>query len=315
MKLRSALLLGLGGGAGLVGGLALLNRSLLLDDLPPMLPGATHDWSWRGWRVRYTTLGEGPPLVLVHGVHAAASSFEMDRIFETLAQRHTVYALDLLGFGKSERPATAYTGNLYADLVSDLLTEVVRRPAVLLGSSLGSAYAAAAAARHPDLVRALILISPTDQTDSGLTGRAFGALLGLPVLGTAAFNGLVSRVSIRRYLGKVYADPAQVDASLIDQSWAVSHQPNARLGPAAFIGGRLDLPFEQQMSKVRAPILVLLGDHPPVGPAASDATLGRLGGELASRRIEGAGQLPHQEAPNLVVEQIETWLDTLVDAR
>jgi pimeloyl-ACP methyl ester carboxylesterase len=44
-------------------------------------------------------LGEGSPIVLVHGVHAAASSFEMRGIFEPLSQRHTVYAVDLLGFG------------------------------------------------------------------------------------------------------------------------------------------------------------------------------------------------------------------------
>src|SRR3954471_24952414 len=99
-------------GAGLAAGSAVLaaaNRLLLLDDLPPTLPGAMHDWSWQGWRVRYTTMGEGPPLVLVHGIHAAASSFEMRNVFEPLSQRHTVYALDLLGFGKSERPDVPYS--------------------------------------------------------------------------------------------------------------------------------------------------------------------------------------------------------------
>src|SRR4051812_4883585 len=102
-------------GAALAAGgglLALANRLLLLDDLPPTLPGAMHDWTWRGWRVRSTMLGkglgEGPPLVLVHSVHAAASSFEMRGIFEPLSQRFSVYAVDLLGFGKSERPAAPY---------------------------------------------------------------------------------------------------------------------------------------------------------------------------------------------------------------
>src|SRR5215207_8427029 len=114
----------IGGGAALAGGLALANRALLLDDLPPTLPGAMHDWTWRGWRVRYTTLGQGPPLVLVHSVHAAASSYEMRGIFEPLSQRHTVYAIDLLGFGKSERPDASYTGELYRDLLGAFLGEV-----------------------------------------------------------------------------------------------------------------------------------------------------------------------------------------------
>ena len=114
--------------------MALANRALLLDDLPPTLPGSMHDWTWRGWRVRSTTLGDGPPIVLVHGAHAAASSFEMRGIFEPLSQRHTVYAIDLLGFGKSERPKAPYSGRLYAELLTAFLGEVVGRSAVVVGS-------------------------------------------------------------------------------------------------------------------------------------------------------------------------------------
>ena len=59
---------GLAATFGVIGGLALGNRWLVLDDLPPTLPGAMHDWTWRGYRVRYTTLGSGPSVVLVHGI-------------------------------------------------------------------------------------------------------------------------------------------------------------------------------------------------------------------------------------------------------
>jgi pimeloyl-ACP methyl ester carboxylesterase len=298
----------LGAGAGLAGALALLNRALELDDLPPTLPGALHDWTWRGWRVRYTTLGAGPPMVLVHGVHAAASSFEMDKIFEPLANSHTVYALDLVGFGKSERQATAYSGALYGDLVADFLAEVVKQPAILVGSSLGSAYVVAAAARHRDLVRGLVLFSPTSQTGIGLGGQIFGALLRLPLIGTAAFNLLVSRTSIHRYLERVYANPALIDDASIDQQWTVSHQPNARLAPAAFIAGRLDLPFEASYGRVRAPMLVIRGDHPGLGPETPDSDLERLGGEVTSRRLVEVGQTPHQEEPANVIGLINGWL-------
>ena len=311
MKLRSALLLA-SVGAGLAGGLALLNHSLLLDDLPPTLPGATHDWIWRGWRVRYTALGEGPPLVLVHGVHAAASSYEMDRIFEPLAQRHTVYALDLVGFGKSERPAANYTGDLYADLVGDFLATIVHQPAVVIGSSLGAAYVVAAAARHPEHVRGLVLFSPTSETGMSVGGQVFGALLTLPLVGTALFNGLASRASIGYYLNKVYADQSNIDEPMVHQNWAVSHQPNARLAPAAFLAGRLDLPFGRSAAQVRAPILVIRGDRPGLGPETTDATLRALGARVESRRLDGVGQLPHQEAPDHVVEIIEAWVTATV---
>ena len=303
-----------GGGAALTGGLALANRLLLLDDLPPTLPGAMHDWTWRGWRVRSTTLGETsdaePPIVLVHGVHAAASSFEMRGIFEPLSQHHAAYALDLLGFGKSGRPAAPYSGAVYAELLTAFLGVVVGRPTTLIGSSLGAAYAVEAARLRPSLVDRLVLLSPTGTTSAGIPGQVFGRLLGLPLVGSAAFNVLASRASIQSYLRRVYADPALVDEPLVGQHWATAHQPNARLAPAAFVAGQLDLPLSRPGSPIAAPILVLRGSVPGIGTQASDAELCGLGPHVTIETIDGVGQLPHEEAPDRTLELVEAWLSS-----
>lgn len=297
------------GVAALAGGLALLNRALLLRDLPPTLPGAMHDWRWRGWRVRYTTLGNGPPLVLVHGIHAAASSFEMRNVFEPLSQRYTVYAVDLLGFGKSERPNVGYSAELYADLLRDFLAEVATRaptrPAVLVASSLSAAFAVAAARSRPDLVERLVLLSPSDVTGLGPVGRSLGRLLALPVVGTALFNALVSRGSIERFMTRAYADPWQADHVLVGQQWATAHQPNARLAPAAFVAGRLDRPFWTVPLPLTMPVLVIRGATPGIGPQTPDAALHGLSPALTIETIAGAGQLPHDEAWETVVDLID----------
>ena len=308
MKVVKSVAAAVAGGTLLVGGLSLLNRSLVLTDLPPTLPGALHDWSWRGWRIRYTVLGDGDPIVLVHGIHAAASSYEWTKVFEPLSAHHTVIAVDLLGFGKSERPAAPYSGELYADLLTDFLDLVARRPATLVGSSLGAAYAVAAARRRPDAVQGVVLISPTDRTSIGPGWYALGQLLRLPLVGTAAFNGLVSRSSIRRYLDRVYADPTNVDDALVEQNWAVSHQPNARLAPAAFLAGQLDLPFDNLSGELACPVLVIRGDHQRLGPAVPDTVLGSRSGDVETCAIEGAGQVPHDEAPDRVIVVLEGWM-------
>lgn len=296
------------GGAALVGGAALANRALLLDDLPPTLPGATQDWSWRDWRVRSTSMGQGPPVVLVHGIHAAASSFEMRNIFEPLSRRHTVYAVDLLGFGKSERPAAPYSGSLYADLLADFIIDVVAQPAVLVGSSLSAAYAVAVARARPDLIDRLILISPTGTTSMSAAGRSIGRLLAMPLVGSAAFNVLASRASIQTFLRRAYANPSFVDDPLVDQHWATAHQPNARLAPAAFVAGKLDLPLTPAIVPIITPILVLRGSVTGIGAQASDAELRGLGPNVTLATIEGAGQLPHDEAPDRVLVLVESWL-------
>jgi pimeloyl-ACP methyl ester carboxylesterase len=283
-----------------------------------------HDWLWQGHRVRYTTLGDDPggdpgdgpgsgsgntrPLVLVHSVHAAASSFEWRDIFEPLSQRRTVYALDLLGFGKSERPEASFSGPFYRDLLGAFLGEVVGRPAVVVGSSLGAAYAVGAARVRPGLADRLVLISPTGTTTTGLPGRISGSLLGLPLIGQAGFNALASQRSIRRYLEQVFADPGRIDDALVGQSWATAHQPNARLAPAAFIAGRLDLPLTADATPIRAPILVLRGSVPGLGRVASNDELVSLGPRVTIRTIDGVGSLPQDEAPDEVVRLIEGWL-------
>lgn len=291
---------------GVAGGLALANRWLLLDDLPPTLPGAMHDWTWRGWRVRYTTLGSGPPVVLLHGIHAAASSFEMRQVFEPLSHSHTVYALDWLGFGKSERPDARYDGHLYASLLADFLREIVQAPCTLIASSLSAAHAVEAAKAQPASIERMALLSPTFQTNLGPGGRLFGELLWRPLVGTAAFNVLVSHASIQSYLRKAYADPTFVDEPLVEQQWATAHQPNARLAPAAFVAGAFDLPA-MGLAVIEAPILVVRGGVVGLGRQASVGELLALGPNVRIETIPDAGQLPHDEAADRVLALLSQW--------
>ena len=294
------------------GAMVALNRRLRLDDLPPTLPGRNHDWAWREGRVRYTTLGDGPPLVLLHGIHAAASSFEMRQVFEPLARHFAVYAVDLLGFGKSERPPTHYTGELYGELLQDFLDRVVGGPAAIVASSLGAAYAASSAARRPETVDRLVLICPTGEagiTSSGLRSELVYWALRAPVHGEALFNGLVSRPSLRRFLEKgAYAAPARVTDALVDQHWATAHQPNARYAPAAFIGRRLNFPLLARLARVKQPTLLVWGREAGFTPLSEAAALQNANPRARLEVIEDAGMLPHEEQADRFLEIVVPFL-------
>jgi pimeloyl-ACP methyl ester carboxylesterase len=310
MRSRKLLML-LGTKLAATAGLALLNRSLEMDDLPPTLPGRMHDWTWRGSQVRYTTLGEGPPVVLVHGLHAAASSFEMRKVFGPLAAERTVYAPDLLGFGKSERPSLHYSGELYADLVTEFLAEVVQRPCTLVASSLSSAYAAAAAVRRPDLVDRLALICPTGEaraTPTEALGETVYWFLRLPIQGRAAFNALVSRPSLRHFLKRrTFFDPARATEQLVEQHWATSHQPNARFAPAAFLGGRLSFPLRPYFARLTQPTLLAWGANAGLTPVSQVPGLLALNSRASLQVFERCGQLPHDERAEEFLERIEEF--------
>lgn len=122
------------------------------------LPGDSGDYSWPLGTIHYEVHGEGSPLVLIHGIGAGESSYEWRHNFDALAADHKVYAIDLPGFGKSERRPQVYTAALYITALIDFLRDVVREPATLVASSLSSAYAVEVAASRPELIERLVLI-------------------------------------------------------------------------------------------------------------------------------------------------------------
>eukprot|EP00884_Botryococcus_braunii_P017488 jgi/Botrbrau1/4422/Bobra.0348s0012.1 len=99
-----------------------------LGTLPPgsqtAEPYITHSWMWRGHKIQYATAGCGKPVVLVHGFGASIGHWRKN--IPMLAQTHKVYALDLLGFGMSDKPPVAYTMELWQEQVTDFLAEFVQ---------------------------------------------------------------------------------------------------------------------------------------------------------------------------------------------
>lgn len=209
------------------------------------------------------TSGDERPLALIHSVNAAASAYEMRPLFEYFRGRRPVYAIDLPGFGFSERSNQVYSATLYATALLDFLSEIGARErggADIVALSLGSEFAARAARHMPDQVHSLALISPT-----GLSGRAgagtgrqwLRSALAFPLWSQALYDALVSRASLRSFLQRSFED--EIDNGLLEYAWATSHQPGARFAPLYFISGQMFTPDAAQSlyQRVTQPALVL----------------------------------------------------------
>ncbi|HKU44749.1 MAG TPA: alpha/beta fold hydrolase, partial [Polyangiales bacterium] len=120
--------------------------------------------------------GEGRPVVLVHGIHAAASAFEMRTLFDAFRGERPVYAIDLPGFGFSQRGGMPYTVKTYVRAIEHLLRHIANeredQRADLIALSLSSEYVASVAAELPQLVHSLVLISPTGFQSPNATPRS-----------------------------------------------------------------------------------------------------------------------------------------------
>ena len=198
-----------GGRGAAAGGLAMMNRALVKVGEPAGIGGEERRYLWRGWKLAYRAAGESgaPPLLLVHGVYAGASSYEFQKNFHELAENFRVYALDLLGCGLSERPGRRYEPEDVAAQVEDFTWEEIGAPAHLVASSLSAALVLPAAVRNPRLFKRLILVCPTGlgslDRPSGLLGDSVYALFRTPIIGDALYSAIVSRRGLRYYLGNI----------------------------------------------------------------------------------------------------------------
>jgi len=299
--------------AGLTGAAVLLNRRLRETSLPPIdrVGGKRLPWTWRGYEIFVTEAGEGPPLILTHGIYAGASSFEFRKLAPLLARTHRVIAFDLLGCGLSAMPDVAYNPELYVDQITDLIAAFTKEPVTLAGSSLGGAFAIQAAARVPHRVAKLIGICPTGlggvlDEDAGFFQRSFGTLVHAPVIGESAFNGIASNAAIRTFLRtRVYANPQAVTNEIVDHYHAAAHQPGARFVPARFLAGALNSNIARDLPFVAAPFLLLWGERASrTNPLSKASEYVRLARDARLITFPNSGLLPHEEEPEAVAEAI-----------
>ncbi len=285
---------------------------------PPLLPnplgGERLWWRWRGHDVAYVVRGEGAPVVFLHSIHAAAWSGEWRRTVVAVPDGYQAIALDLLGFGASARPPLRYDAPLYLELIRDFLLEVVRAPAILVGSSLGGTYAVAIAHRHPELVRALCAIGPAGVTRLIHRGGAAGAVVQgvfrTPALGSGLFKLLVSRVSIRTFLRDIYHDPRALDQETVELFHVSANQPGARYAPAAFVGMQLSEDIRTALPALTMPLLLVWGEQARQTPIREAALVRALAPRATYAAIPG-GDLPHDERPDAFNPVLRRFITSL----
>jgi pimeloyl-ACP methyl ester carboxylesterase len=244
-------------------------------------------------------MAAGRPLVLVHSINAGASAYEMRPIFEHYRSLRPVYALDLPGFGFSERKAQVYSPEVYKNAIIALLNDRVKERADVIALSLSSEYAAMAARERPDLIHSLTMISPTGfeadkSPDSSEESAALYILVSFPLWSQALYDLLVTRSGIRYYLQKSFYGP--VDQGLVDYDYLTTHQSGARYAPLYFVSGKLFTPTirEDVYKRLTVPVLVLYDQDPFVRFDTLPDLLAHSPNWQAERIVPTRG-LPHFE--------------------
>lgn len=249
---------------------------------------------------RFWSLGEGgTTVVLIHGLGGSAENW-MHNI-AALAEHHRVYAPDLVGFGRSDKPRASYSLSYLARFVNDfMVTQSIER-ASLVGLSLGGGVALQFALQFPSKLEKLVLAS-----SAGL-GRELTIILRLPTLPLVGeILTRPSRKGVAQFLRACAYDPGMVTDELVEMSYQITSLPGgqrtylATLRALANIRGErpaVFLPIVNSLSAITAPTLIVWGQQDSILPVAHARIAERGLPNARLHILDPCGHLPPLERP------------------
>lgn len=297
--------------------------------------GHQRDWLWRGWQVRYTFLRsptgrDRPPILLLHGFGASIGHWRHN--LTALAAHHPVYAIDLLGFGASEKAAAPYGAVFWAELVQDFWATFIQRPMVLVGNSIGSQVCVATAGMHPERVAGLALLNLPDPSvmETAPWVKPALAMLGTlsqPIVGLLkrvftsppVFNPFFALIRqpafVRFWASQAYHHPSAISEELLDILSQPAYDQGAARALRAMVnqtGAIEDYTARRVLPRLTMPILLLWGQQDRMVPPSLGPLFTRYNPHLELRELADAGHCPHDECPAAVNTILLDWLQTKI---
>lgn len=230
MKKVNKLIAGLSLIAGAAVGTALLNKYIKMKAIARDLLSDTHPkcFKWRLGDIHYTKTGTGKPLLLIHDLTHSSSSAEWESLIPILKDQYTIYTIDLLGCGRSEKPNLTYTNFLYVQLISDFIKSEIGRRTNVLATGTSASLVTMACAYKPELFDKMMFINPESfgscSQIPGKRAKAYKLLLDTPILGTLLYHIASGRDIIDRTFKEHYFyNPYEARLIFIDKYYEAAH--------------------------------------------------------------------------------------------
>jgi pimeloyl-ACP methyl ester carboxylesterase len=264
----------------------------------------------------------GVPIVMLHGL--GGSHLNWVRIAPELAKHHRVYAVDLAGFGLTPGTNRSATVQGNAELVAEIVREVVGGPAVLVGNSMGAMVSLLMTDAHPELVEGLVLVDPSipvprQRPDFQVAAQFL--LYATPFVGERYLERRTRRLSDRQRVQSVvdlcFADPSRADPDVIDAGVVLAaHRRTVPGQEAAFLGAARSLMkvlatpsrYKSLIGSITKPVLLVHGDQDRLVAISAARAITADNPQWESEFLADVGHTPQLEVPDAVAARITTWL-------
>ena len=273
-----------------------------------------------GYRRAFRRCGEGPPLLLLHGIGDSSAGWAP--LMPALAEHFTVIAPDLLGHGDSDKPRADYSVAAYANGMRDLLDVLDIDTATVVGHSLGGGVAAQLTYQHPTKVDRLALVasggvarevSPFLRLASSPLSDVALPLLRFPPFHLAAMFGIEVLRRSGTDLGRDAEELSRVLDALPDV--AARGAFHRTLRSVVDWRGQVVTMLDRSYMAEAMPVLLIWGAHDAVIPVAHAQIAHEA---MPGSRLEifaDAGHFPHHTDPGRFIEVLEDFVDTTTPVR
>ena len=162
------------------------------------MPDGSRFYVWTHGKIFYHAKGTGKPILLIHGFEPYQSGKDLAGLSNHLASNHTVYRMDLLGFGHSDKPWFSYTNYLYVQLILNFIQDVIGEPCDIVACGGSCLCALQANKQDPSMIGKIILVDPVYEEPfpyRGTISNVMRKVIDYPIIGTFLYNlyGLTRR--------------------------------------------------------------------------------------------------------------------------
>ncbi|KAL3000399.1 hypothetical protein AAZX31_09G210700 [Glycine max] len=274
---------------------------------------STRIWKWKGFLIQYSVAGEdGPAILLVHGFGAFWEHYR-DNIHGLAESGNRVWAITILGFGKSEKPNVVYTELLWAELLRDFIVDIVGEPVHLVGNSIGGYLVAILARIWSDLIKSIVLINSAGNV---IPRYSFIPLSTIQDRQTSGASWLGSRILVfylrlrtQELLKKCYPTRVErADDFLISEMLRASYDPGVLVVLESIFSFNLSIPLNFLLEDVKEKVLIIQGMKDPISDSNSKVAMLKEHCDGVMIKELDAGHCPHDEVPERVNTIICEWI-------
>ncbi len=297
------------------GTIYLLNR--LADyraDNKNILPMKGRFFTWREYDIFYNVKGSGSPILLIHDLIPSASNYEWTKLIRRLERNHTVYAVDMIGCGRSDKPAITYTTYFYTEMIGSFIEKVIGEKTILIASGMSAFPAIMTDRMYRDKVEKLILINPekiaTAEIQPDRKSKLVKTIITLPIIGTYVFNIETTEKNLfRLFRERFYMKPQLVDDRIVGAYYEAAHRGHGsgRYLLASLRGRFLNANIRAALRELDNIVIIGSRDRKGMIPIQGEYKKYALKAETAS--VSGSKTLPQLEVPDKLAQVLHLFIE------